>query len=240
MTASRARQHGPTASLRWLALVAALGVVVAACSRDAAAPVDAAAVLERAATRLEQTKTYRYLLEFEGGAAPIALGLSMRRAEGVFAGIDDFDAVVLASAGPIDARVGIRAVQGETWITNPLTGQWQKQPLTVAQLFDISSGVTALMRDATAPVVAARETIDGVTVQRIDGALASERFRLMPGVPPGQQLRASAWVGVEDDLVRRLEVRGRGVPFAATPDAEGTVRVTLSHFDEPVALAPPS
>ncbi len=215
-------------------------VSIAACTSEAAPPVDAAAVLERAATRIEATKSYHYLLEFEGGAAPIALGLGMRRAEGVFAGIDNFDAAVLASAGPIDARVGIRAVNGETWITNPLTGLWQKQPLTVAQLFDISSGVTALMRGATDLQVAGTETIEGVTVRRIDGALASERFLLMPGVLPGQQLRASAWVGVEDDLVRRLEVRGRGAPFAATSDAEGVVRVTLSRFDEPVNLAPPT
>jgi len=220
-----------------VALVLA-ALALGACTSEAPPPVDPAAVLERAATRIEGTKSYHYVLDFEGGAAPIALGLGMRHAEGVFAGTDHFDAAVLASAGPIDVRVGIRAVNGETWITNPLTGLWQRQPLTVAGLFDISSGVTALMRGATDLSVAGSETIEGVTVRRIDGALASERFHLMPGVPPGQQLRASAWVGVEDDLVRRLEVRGRGAPFAATPDAEGIVRVTLSRFDEPANVAP--
>lgn len=229
----------PAGVFGWLLLmVTAAGLI--ACTSESAPPVDAAALLERAATRIEATKSYHYVLDFEGGAAPIALGLSMRHAEGVFAGTDNFDAAVLASVGPIDARVGIRAVNGETWITNPLTGLWQKQPLTVAQLFDISSGVTALMRGATDLKAAGSETIEGVSVRRIDGALASERFRLMPGVPPGQQLRASAWVGVDDDLVRRLEVRGKGAPFAATPDAEGIVRVTLSRFDAPVTLIPPA
>ncbi len=221
-------------------LAAPVLIVLSACGSESPSAVDPAALLERAAARIEATTSYHYVLDFDGGAAPIALGLGMRHAEGMFAGAANFDAAVLASAGPIDVRVGIRAVNGETWITNPLTGLWQQQPLTVAQLFDISSGVTALMRGATDLQVGGTETIEGVTVRRIDGALASERFRLMPGVPPGQQLRASAWVGVEDDLVRRLEVRGRGAPFAATADAEGVVRVSLSRFDEPANLVPPT
>jgi hypothetical protein len=222
------------------ALALALSALLAACSDAREPEVDPAAVLERAATRLERASSYRFLLEFDGGAAPITLGLAMRRAEGVFAGADNFDATVLAAAGPLDARVGMRAVNGETWMTNPITGGWMKQPISVAQLFDLSTGVPALMRGATEPHAAAEESLDGVAVRRIDATLPSERFTLLPGIAPGQQLRASAWIGTEDDLVRRLEVRGRGTPFAKTADTEGTVRLTLSGFDEPVALAPPS
>ena len=163
----------------------------------------------------------------------------MRRAEGSFANIDNLEAQVLVTAGPIDARVDIRVVNGESWITNPLTQRWERAQLSVARLFDLSTGVTALMRSAQNPRYAGTETIEGAPVRRIDGDLPSERFTLLPGVAPGQTLQAAAWVGTQDDLVRRLEVTGRGAPFTTTPDAQGKVRLTLSRFDEPVAIEVP-
>jgi hypothetical protein len=196
-----------------------------------------AALLERSAARMEQAKSYHFLLEFEGGTAEIVRGLLMRRAEGTFAGVDNLDSQVLVSVGPIDARVGIRVVNGESWITNPLTQRWEREQVSVAQLFDLSTGVTALMRSAQRPKLAGNETIDGVPVRRIDAELPSERFTLLPGVQPGQTLKASAWAGTQDDLVRRLEVSGR--VFAATPTTEGKVRLTLSAFDAPVTIEPP-
>lgn len=218
-------------------LVAAL--LLSACGGEKPPEENAAVILERAAARIEQAKSYRFLLEFEGGTAEIARGLQMRRAEGVFAGIDNFDSQVLVSVGPIDARVGVRVVEGASWMTNPLTQRWEQTPLSVAQLFDLSTGVTALMRSAATPKITANETIEGVPVRRIDGELPSERFTLLPGVPPGQTLKAAAWVGTQDDLVRRLEVSGRGAPFATAAGAEGKVRLTLSAFDEPVAIEAP-
>lgn len=214
-------------------------LLLAACGKDTASEESAAVVLERAAARIEQAKSYRFLLEFEGGTAEIASGLQMRRAEGVFAGLDNFDSQVLVSVGPIDARVGVRVVNSQSWMTNPLTQRWEKTPLSVAQLFDISTGVTALMRSAASPKFGATETIEGVPVRRIEGELASEKFTLLPGVPPGQTLKAAAWVGTQDDLVRRLEVSGHGPPFAVGEHAEGKVRLTLSAFDEPVAIEAP-
>lgn len=221
------------------ALLVALCAVAAACSAPKSQPVDPAEVLERAASRLERASSFHFLLEFGGGSAPIGQGLAMRRAEGTFAGVDKIDAVVLASAGPIDARVGVRVVGTESWMTNPLTGLWERTQLSVAQLFDLSSGATALIRSAATPRIAGEDSLEGVSIRRIEGELASERFTLLPGVAPGQQLHATAWVGAQDDLIRRIEVRGRGAPFAATPDTEGTVRLTLSRFDEPVAIGPP-
>lgn len=215
----------------------ATAAVASACRGNAAPEVSAATLLERAAVRVERASTYHFIVEFEGGAAPIARGLTMRRAEGTFAGANNLDTTVLASFGPIDARVGIRVVNGESWITNPLTGKWEPEPLTVSQFFDLGTGVTALMRGAVDPKIAGEEAIGGATTRRIEGTLPSDQFRLIPGVPPGTQLRATAWVGVEDDLVRRLEVRG--ALFPATPAVEGVVRVALSRFDEPFAIGPP-
>jgi hypothetical protein len=198
--------------------------------------VTAATALERAAARIEQAWSYRFLLEFEGGTTEIVRGLQMRRAEGAFASADNFDSQVLVSAGPIDARVDVRVVNGESWMTNPLTQRWERAQISVSRLFDLSTGVTALMRSAQNPRHSGTDTIDGLPVRRVEGDLPSERFTLLPGVPPGQTLKAAAWID-SDDFVRRLEVSGR--VYAAAPTTDGKVRLTLSAFDEPVVIEAP-
>lgn len=216
--------------------VALLVAVLSACGDKPTPEVDPTAVLQHAATRIEAATSYRFLVEIEGGTVPIARGFAMRRAEGTLAGANRLDTTVLVSAGPLDAKVGVRVIDGSSWITNPLTGLWERDQLTVAQLFDLGSGVTALMRGATDVKLAGTETVDGVATRRLEGALPSDRLRVLPGVPPGGTLRVIAWIGVQDDLVRRLEASG---PIFAGSSSSGTVRVGLSHFDEPASFGPP-
>lgn len=219
---------------RTLALV--LLALLAACTAKPTPEESPAVVLELAATRIERASSYHFLVEVQGGTVPIARGFAMRRAEGTAAGPNRLDTTVLVSVGPIDAKVGVRVIDADSWITNPLTGLWERDQVTVAQLFDLGGGVTALMRGATDVKLAGTETIDGVATRRFEGTLPSDRLRVLPGVPPGGTLRTTAWVGVDDDLVRRLEASG---PIFAGSSGPGTVRVSLSHFDEPVTFGPP-
>ncbi len=132
-------------------LVGALATLLSSACGDDEPAVSASTLLERAAVHVEQAQSFRFLLEFEGGSAEIVRGLQMRRAEGAFAGLDNLEAQLLVAAGPIDARVEIRVVNGESWMTNPLSQRWERTPLSVARLFDLSTGVTALMRSSQNP-----------------------------------------------------------------------------------------
>lgn len=197
--------------------------------------VDAATVLEQAAARTEALESFRFDLEFDGGGANIVGGVEMESAEGEFGGTENFSAKLRASVGPIDAELEIRMVDGVSWLTNPLTGRWEREDLSVASLFDLSTGVTALMRSVEAPAVTGAGTIDGASSYRIEADLRSEDLTLIPGARSGETLRATAWVGVDDSLVRLLEVRG--ALFVA--GEEGAVTLRLSRFDEPVTIESP-
>lgn len=219
-----------------LALVAA-ALIGAACGGDdePATTEDPRALLERSAAAMDGVRSFHFVLTFEGGAAEIVRGLQMTRAEGDYGGAENFSLQTRVRLGPIDADVGIRIVEGESWITNPLTGRWEREEISVDQLFDLSTGVTALMRSAENPTLGGTQEIDGVTTQRVNATLSSDDFTLVPGTRAGETLNASAWIGVEDALVRRLEVSGR--LFDAT--TEGTVRLDLSRLNEPVTIEPP-
>ena len=223
-----------------LALVAMLFVFTAACDDESppeidVTDVDAPVLLEGAAARIEELETFHFDLEFSGGAAEILGGIRMRDAEGDFAGLDNFQATIRASVGPINADVEIRTVDGEGWITNPLTGRWQQEDISVAEVFDISTGVTAIMRSVESPSVTRAERLDGVDVYRVEARLLSDELTLIPGARGGETLDAIAWIGVDDTLVRRIEVSGR--LFSA--NEVGTVTVHLSRFDEPVTIEAP-
>ncbi|MEZ4502824.1 MAG: LppX_LprAFG lipoprotein [Dehalococcoidia bacterium] len=229
------------ASLALVAAVAAMFALIAACnggdeeSNIDVSEVDAAVLLEGAATRIESLETFHFDLDFSGGAANILGGINMREAEGDFAGIDNFQAKLSASVGPINADLEVRNVDGEGWITNPLTGRWEQEDISVGEVFDISSGVTALMRSVQDPTVVRAERVDGVDTYRVEAQLLSDELTLIPGARGGETLEAVAWIGVDDTLVRRIEVSGH--LFDA--NESGTVSVRLSRFDEPITIEAP-
>ncbi len=229
---------------RRIAVIAALSTVVfgsmvllAACGGGDGvdtSDVDAAALLERAATRMEQADTFHFELEFAGGGVEITRGLRMESAEGDIAGAARTRMELRASLGSLNFEIGIVTIDGEGWITNPLTGRWEREDISLGGVFDLSTGVTALMRSATEPHVAGSERIGGRDVYRVEAALDSDGVTLLPGLRGGESLRATAWIGVDDPLVDRIELGG--ALFSAD---DGRVRLELTRYGEPVEIVAP-
>ena len=226
-----------TALLRRLLLLPVFAVLLlAACNGDdgATEDVDPAALLDSAATRLETVESFHFVIEFEDGAAEIVRGLAMERAEGNVVVPDEIDARVNASVGPVNAEIGIIVADGQGYLTNPLTGRWEEEDISVADVFDLQTGVTSIMRSAQEPEVTGSESIDGVSTYRVEATLPSSELSLIPGVRQSQTLEATAWLGVDDPLVHRVRIVG-----AMFDENESTVTLDLSDFDQPVEIEPP-
>ena len=228
---------------RRVAVIAAASVtlgsvaLLAACGDDDGVDpsgVDADALLERAATRMEQADTFHFELEFDGGGVEIVRGLRMGSAEGDIAGADRTRMELRASLGSLNFEIGIVTIDGEGWITNPLTGRWEREGISLDDVFDLSTGVTALMRSATAPRVAGSESIGGRDVYRVAATLDSDDVTLLPGLRGGESLRATAWIGVDDPLVYRIELEG--ALFSAD---DSRMRLELSRYGELVEIVAP-
>lgn len=201
------------------------------------AEIDAAALLERAALRMDLVESFRFVLTHENGTTEIVRGLHMETAEGEAVGSDRLRAAIRASIGPLDVDIEIRILGDEGWITNPLTGRWEREALSLDSLFDPAKGVTALVRSASDPMVAGLENIGGVAVYRVEGGVESGSLDLLaPAATPGRTLAAVAWVGVADPIVYRLEIRG-----AASPSENEDIlrRLEFSDIDAPLTIEAP-
>lgn len=232
---ARAVRRTALGSLLLLALTLA-----AACGDDGEATdfeeIDPVALLLAAADRTEQVTSFHFVLEHENGGTEIVRGILMQRAEGDVIGSDRLRAEIEASAGPLNLKVSVVILEDEAWITNPLTNRWEREEISIEQIFDPASGVTALMRGVSAPRLVGTESIDGVPSYRVEANVDSGAVQIFGAAPAGRTLQAVVWIGVDDPLVRRIEVRG--ALRAGEPD-DLVRRVTLSRFDDEFEIVAP-
>lgn len=201
--------------------------------------VDATDLLARSADRMEQVGSFGFEVDHENGATQIVAGINMVHAEGSVQGTDRMQLEVEARFAATNIKTGIVILPGEGYLQNPLTGRWQEQPdLDISSLFDPATGVTGLMRAATDVEVVDREAVDGVDSYVLETSVDSGNLQAFVGnATPGNATTARVWIGVDDLLVRRIEVVG---PLAPN-DAEDIVRrLSLSDFDEVVEITAPN
>lgn len=218
--------------------VLAGGALASACGGgDGESKADGADVLRRGAERMDGVKSFHFELEHEKGTTQIVRNLQMVSATGDVAPPDRLRLDAKAKSGPLNIAVGIVAIPGHSYITNPLTGRWEEEQISVAAFFDPARGVTALMRAATGPRVTATEKVDGRNTYRVEATVDSGSMTLFASNPiPGRALKARAWVGVDDPVLVRVEIEG-AVSEGEPPDL--LRRLTLSKFDEPVQIDAP-
>ncbi len=199
--------------------------------------IDAATLLRAAADRTDQARSFHFLLEHEGGTTQIVRGLNMERAEGEVAGADRLRVEVKANAGPLNLNVEIVVIGEEAWITNPLTGRWEREDISIEEVFDPANGVTAIMRAASEAQLTGTEKVGGIRSYRVEATVDSGDVTLFGEPRPGATLLAVAWIGVDDPLVQRIEIVGG---LASREPDDLVRRLTLSRFDAEIEIAPPN
>lgn len=223
-----------------LALLAFLALALGACgggSDDDVSDVDAEALLEAAAARMDGVTSFHFKVDHENGVTPIVAGLGMTTAEGDVQGADRMQIEVNARFAGTNVRVNLVILPDESYLSNPITGRWERQDLDISQFFDPSNGVTALMRAVTGAKTVGRESIDGVDVYVVEATVDSGDLDLFVSQSQaGTPVAARVWIGVDDPLVYRVQVEG---PLSPGEDAGIVRRLDLSAFDEPIEITAP-
>jgi hypothetical protein len=241
--------------MRWLrtclvaGLVAGLVVVAllgAACGDDdhdarpadpSATPIDPAALLERAAVRMEGVEAFRFELTHENGTSEIVRGIQMERAEGAVAGPDRLEVQIEGRFLAFNIDTGVVILPDQSWLLSPITGDWEREDVNIDAFFDPANGVTALMRSIVSAELAGEDRIDGVDTVRLLTSIDAGALTLFgEHTLVGESVIAEVWIGVDDPLVYRLELRG---PVLSGDGDDIERRLELRDFDGEIKIEAP-
>ena len=243
------RSEGMTRGAGWWSrrgfwpVLAGAALVVAACGGGVATATPSNVFLEEvlaeSAQAMAQVTSLRYSLVNEGGETPLPAGLGMRSARGTMVQPDRMTAEVKATVAGFFVEIQVINVGGQTFMTNPLTGDWQvfDEALAPLALFDPAVGVQSILKELSDASLDGQETVQGVPSHRIVGRLTAEALRFIAGsYAEGSVLRAELFIGAEDLMLREVRLEGRLVEG----EPEGITHIlTFSDFNEPFVIEPP-
>src|SRR5436190_771405 len=105
-----------------------LALFLGACQSGTPSGPASAEILTKAGAQLEATKTFHFSYKNEGGGAPILNGLTLNTAEGDFAKPDKLKVNLNANFGSSVVEVQFIGLGDVSYVSNPITKEWQKVP----------------------------------------------------------------------------------------------------------------
>lgn len=228
-----------------IAVALVFTLLVGACSDSEPTgptiPPNAAAILPASSKAMGEVDTVRFTLARTG--APVHIDnadlLVFEDAEGRFAAPNSADAVVKISAFDINVNIGAIAIDGVTYLTNPISGDWEKAPASYAfdpaTLFDPELGWRPLLIDGLTDVTfVGTEDRDAGSLYHVQGTAAAERVEVITArLVRNQAVVLDMWIDPSTGYIREVE-------FPATTSAGVSQwRLTFNEYGSPVEITVP-
>ncbi|MDJ0497098.1 MAG: LppX_LprAFG lipoprotein [Acidimicrobiia bacterium] len=232
---------------RLLRLVISLAfvVLVAACGGEESSvttlPPQPGPVLEAAAEAMSNVDYVHFKILWAGGA-PIGISdfnADFEDAEGFFAAPGAANGVATLAVGNAKAQLGVISIEGQTWLTEPISGAWMDAPsgfdIDLAVLFDAEDGWGPLISDGLSDVQwLGSEERGSEPRYRIRGTADADRVKtILAGLIPRQEVEIDMWLDTSTGHIREAELST--VYEGQTSDWY----IEFTEFGEPVEINPP-
>lgn len=198
-------------------------------------PVNPQAVLERSGEVMEALESFHFRLTHENGGTPLGQGLVIREVQGDVARPDKISLELSGLAGNLAMRLSLIAIGEDSFISNPITGEWEAVPPEVSPLgfFEPTKGVSEIMKRIESPRLISTDD-DGYT---ISGTIPSESLASLFGaVEEGNSIDINVVIDATSLFLLEARLEGR----ITASEQDGVIRIiTLSHFNEPVEIELP-
>jgi outer membrane lipoprotein-sorting protein len=142
------------AKLVTLALCVLTLLLSIGCSKSTtttSASLTAAQVVSQASDKLDTVNSFHCILDQTGGGTPIGNGVEMTKVDGDIVRPDKLKATINGMISGMSIGIQMISVGSVTYMTNPLTNNWEQLPTAFAVLsvFNPNTGITAIMRGIT-------------------------------------------------------------------------------------------
>jgi hypothetical protein len=182
-----------------------------------------------------------FRIEWAGGA-PIAIpdfSADFVDAEGYFAAPGAANGIATLAVGNVRAQLGVISIEGQTWLTEPITGAWMDAPagfnIDLAILFDDVDGWGPLLSDGLTDVQwLGREERNAEPRYRVRAIADADRVKtILAGLIPRQEVEIDMWLDAVTGHIREAELST--VYEGQTSDW----LIVFTEYGEPVEIAPP-
>ncbi|MCL5997709.1 MAG: LppX_LprAFG lipoprotein [Chloroflexi bacterium] len=202
-------------------------------------------IVGRSAERMAKVQSFHFSVKVSG--TPVHLGplisspvpIVLKSVEGDVVRPDKMQAQITANTLGITTHIGLIRYGGDSYLSSPLTGGWDKLPVETGNAFDPSllfspqQGLPALLPSLGLQTVGFGEMqgeiayhLQAKDVQGVD----------VTGFGGQKTATIDVWIGMQSFLLRQAEIA------EVAPDTkESTVwLLTLSAYDQPASITPPA
>lgn len=223
-------------------VIAVLVLVLAGCassngSGDIELP-SAEESLSNARAAIADVSQFEFELTHPEGTTSLDGGLDLRRAGGAVISPGRLKVNAEADLGRIFVKIDAVVIDGDTWMTNPLTSNWaeiapEDSPFSFLDPVQLVTNVLAQTSDPAYPEDGG---VQGGLIA-LNGKIPSEALQPLVGtVLPGEVLDVSMRLEADTFIIRSARLMGRLQPG----DESNYVRlITLSGFDSELVIEPP-
>jgi LppX/LprAFG-like lipoprotein len=156
--------------------IAFIGTATPASAQTSSAVSDpqAQAVVDKARTRFDQVNALHFALTVDGDVYLDTLhSQKLKSADGDLIRPDKVSLTAKASVGPINASLKFIQIGDQAYLTNILTGKWEKAPAGFAYdpriVFDQNRGVSAILGNVRGWTLVGNEKVNGIDTQHVQG-----------------------------------------------------------------------
>ncbi len=200
-------------------------------------PINVEDLLRRSGEATSQLDTFHFRLEHnDEGSTPFSDTLDITEAEGDVASPDS---VSINFSGRFSDRFAMRAslvtIGSDSYMTNPLTGNWEEVPAEVSPLgfFDPQRGIGAMMTGLRGPTLVSEEGDEF----RIEGDLNALALRpLLGDAAQDGTVRVEVTLHKDTLYLKKAVIEGR----ATADEPDGVIRaITLSQYNQTISISAP-
>ena len=129
-------------------LVLLVGCAKSATTTTTPASLTAVQVISQASDKLDAVNSFHCTLDQTGGGTPIGSGVEMTKVDGDIVKPDKLQATLTGTVSGMSVSIQMISVGSVTYMTNPLTSNWEQLPteFAVLNVFNPNTGITAIMR----------------------------------------------------------------------------------------------
>lgn len=221
--------------------IALSAIVIAACSSepsdDTCQTPPAEDIVAKSQFAMANVESFNFKLTHPEGATSVGGGLTVRNAEGSVIGSQRMQLEAEADLGRLFVRVEAIVIQGETWMTNPITGNWNKLAPNDSPFgfLDPPVLVSNILGDVSEACYFESDQSDDEVV--ITAKVASESMAPLVGVvQEGSTLDVRLTFDRETSTLTSARITG----ILQMEDEANFVRlIELSDFDSEITIEPP-